>query len=496
MVAQVGSPVFITDSNLPYSGAITIPAGALGMLVFWGFDKNSVNGSTLSSVSCTGAGTFTIAQNVPTVAASFERCAGVAYASVSSTGTQTLSTTGPSAPNQGVIYAVVFLDAAPGPLVSGSGGDNTAGTAALAVTAASSATSLVYGFEAKYNAVPSAPSGWTSAGSAGVYNTEGARLSTADSPGASSTTFTAPAPDYSAAVIIALSSGPAGPSITSASSATPAKGSSLTLTGTGFGATQGSQSVQISGTTQTITAWSDTSVTITVSEGTNKYGVGVTASIWSGGTQSSNSYALTSLQPPAGYAFVDIGTPNTTAANRLTSSGDIASGDQIEYSNAANVTVLSDGTFSVSSGTTSFVVRVWTTGSGWGSSGTQTVTTVMIYRPSSDTSVTGWTFSGGASFSVVCGEAVYNSATYATSPDLSTPATAALDPPMPAGSYTVSVAGKRNATQGQARVVYLDAGNAPVGSTAWQALTGTEATYNLALTTTGTAVSVRLELQP
>lgn len=216
MVAQVGSTVFVTDSTSNISGvAVTVPVGALGMLIFWSFDSGT-NGSVVTAVSCTGAGTFTIAQNVPTVGASFERCAGVAYADVTSTGSKTFSVSHTSSISQGAIYAIVFVDSAPvaDSLVRGSGGDNTSASAALAVSANSTATSLVLGYEGKYNAVPAAPSGWTSIGSAGIYNSMGARISTADSPGASSTTFTAPAPDYSAAVVIALGTASA-PVITS-----------------------------------------------------------------------------------------------------------------------------------------------------------------------------------------------------------------------------------------------------------------------------------------
>ena len=65
------------------------------------------------------------------------------------------------------------------------------------------------------------------------------------------------------------------PTISSTSSATPANGSSLTITGTNFEASQGAGTVTIGGITQAVTAWSGTSITVTVGRGTNKYGVGV-----------------------------------------------------------------------------------------------------------------------------------------------------------------------------------------------------------------------------
>src|SRR6266851_2774554 len=44
-------------------------------------------------------------------------------------------------------------------------------------------------------------------------------------------------------------------------------GCSITITGTGFGATQGSSFVSFNGITATVTNWSDTSLTVTVPAG-------------------------------------------------------------------------------------------------------------------------------------------------------------------------------------------------------------------------------------
>ena len=175
----------------------------------------------------------------------------------------------------------------------------------------------------------------------------------------------------------------AAPDITSISDTTPYPGQSITLGGTGFEASQGTGSVKINGVTQTITAWSDTSITFTAVLGTNKYGTSYNIVVQNNTGDSSSGDTVT-MVTAAGYAYVDVGTPNTTAANRITAAGDIASGDQIEYEADGDVTVYADGTFEIASGATypySFDVRVWTTGDGWGSSATQPVDNHDVVTP-------------------------------------------------------------------------------------------------------------------
>lgn len=81
------------------------------------------------------------------------------------------------------------------------------------------------------------------------------------------------------------------------------------------------------------------------------------------------------ITAPSGVNYVVVGTP--AADNRLTASTDIASGDQIEWSNVqgtgmtiADVTVYADGSFSFTPGVTSFDFRVHNQTDGWGSIGT------------------------------------------------------------------------------------------------------------------------------
>lgn len=196
-----------------------------------------------------------------------------------------------------------------------------------------------------------------------------------------------------------LTGGGSTPAISSTSSASPANGGSLTITGTNFGASQGSGSVTIGGVTQTVTSWSDTSITVTVSRGTNKYGAALNVVVTDNSANSSSPYALTGLTPQADWSYVDIGTPNTTAANRITSVPDLASGDQVAYTTqGGQVVVANDGTFSVSTGVRSFDFEVWTSPDGWGGQATQyvraDVADTRLKKQRMRSSVMRWMYSG------------------------------------------------------------------------------------------------------
>jgi hypothetical protein len=151
---------------------------------------------------------------------------------------------------------------------------------------------------------------------------------------------------------------------------------SLTLTGSNFGSSQGAGGVTIGGVTQTETAWSNTGATISsIARGSLSYGAqNLVVSNNGGGASTPVSVTLT---PQSGWAYVTIGTPNATSANRITAVADMASGDQLAYDTKSGlVTVNSDGTFVVDPSVTSFGCELWSTGNGWGSTGTQTVGTV------------------------------------------------------------------------------------------------------------------------
>jgi IPT/TIG domain len=157
-------------------------------------------------------------------------------------------------------------------------------------------------------------------------------------------------------------------------------GSSATLTGTTFGSTKGTGHADIGGVAQTTTSWADTSIAMTVAIGTNKYGASVSVTVTNNAGDASAGWSTT-INPPTGWQYVDLATPYATAGNRVTSSADLASGDQIAWGNvtgSGTVTVFSDGTFVADGGVTGFDFKIWTSGSGYGSVGTQTLSSPAV----------------------------------------------------------------------------------------------------------------------
>jgi len=92
------------------------------------------------------------------------------------------------------------------------------------------------------------------------------------------------------------------------------------------------------------------------------------------GNRTTSSVML--LTSHSGYSRVTIGTPNTTANNRITSTPDIESGDIIDYGDVVGtgtVVVNNDGTFDADEGVTSFTAYVGNLIDGWGSAGVQSI---------------------------------------------------------------------------------------------------------------------------
>ena len=82
------------------------------------------------------------------------------------------------------------------------------------------------------------------------------------------------------------------PMITSLSPTSGVAGAAVTITGTNFGATQGTSTVKFDGTTATVTSWSNTSIAVTVPSGAATGNVVVTV-----GTQASNGVTFTVTTP-------------------------------------------------------------------------------------------------------------------------------------------------------------------------------------------------------
>ena len=191
---------------------------------------------------------------------------------------------------------------------------------------------------------------------------------------------------YALGLIVSESAGPTLSTIST--SALKYLDTGITLTGSGFGASKGTSSVVISPTnnaadanavTQTTTAWSDTSITFTVTRGALKYVSGTTYYVFVKTSGGNSAGQAVSLNPQTGWSFVDIGTPNTTASNRLTATPDIASGNQVAWGNATGtgtVVVTNAATFNTSGTITGFDFEV-NDGTAWGTTATQNLSAYL-----------------------------------------------------------------------------------------------------------------------
>jgi hypothetical protein len=123
--------------------------------------------------------------------------------------------------------------------------------------------------------------------------------------------------------------------------------------------------------------------------------------------------------------------------------------------------------------------------------------TTGIYRPSSDITDTGWTNSTGANSWDLLNETSYSDADYIVSPTLeaTTNIVMGLDGTMAAGTYTIRLRGKYSITSGQFRVILLNSSDTVQGTSSWQAVTGTYATYSIPITITGDATRIKIEVK-
>ena len=121
-----------------------------------------------------------------------------------------------------------------------------------------------------------------------------------------------------------------------------------------------------------------------------------------------------------------------------------------------------------------------------------------VARPSSDITTTGWSASSGVVLFDMIDEVTPSDTDYIISPDLNAspaPAVFGIAPTQATGTYDVNFRARQTTGVGDIRVLLLDSSGVTVGTSSWQTLTGTFATYSLSVTTTGTAARVRLEVQ-
>lgn len=161
--------------------------------------------------------------------------------------------------------------------------------------------------------------------------------------------------------------------------ATAFPGQSRTVTGSVFGATQGTGGVTIAGVAQTVTAWSDTSITFTTVQGNTKFGAGNALGVTTNAAQTANGTIELIVEPGTG-GYVNVVDPATADPSSLAfgfeaaGGAPVATGDQCHYvytgspGDPASMTVEPDTLVSALDQEGTVDVRFWdATDSTWGS---------------------------------------------------------------------------------------------------------------------------------
>lgn len=168
--------------------------------------------------------------------------------------------------------------------------------------------------------------------------------------------------------------GPAISSVSAVSNTGP-----FTILGSGFGTLQGT--VSIGGVAQTVTAWADGSVTCTAGIGTLKFGA---YDLTLADTDLATAVYPVTFNPLTGHSYKDLSGTLAPAANRITATPtDLAAGNQLEFwvsAGSGNAEVFTDGSFAVDNTVTGLTARV-NDGTGWGTTGAQTITIAASIPP-------------------------------------------------------------------------------------------------------------------
>ena len=162
-------------------------------------------------------------------------------------------------------------------------------------------------------------------------------------------------------------------------------GQSAVITGTGFEASQGSGTVVLGGETQTVTAWADTSITITVVQGGMDYNNNHDLVVTNDSAEASPGLTAT-LSADSDHNEIDVLNPvsDNTSLFYLASPA-VATGDQLETPKLTDqgktLTAAADGTFVITaaSGLQTFSIRVWdATDETWSASTVATINGVVV----------------------------------------------------------------------------------------------------------------------
>jgi RHS repeat-associated protein len=151
------------------------------------------------------------------------------------------------------------------------------------------------------------------------------------------------------------------PVISSLSTYAAPPGSPVTITGTGFGATQGTSKVTFAGYKATITSWSDTTIACSVPAGAISGYVGV----WVGGVASNGAYFVPATPPAITQVAPLAGATDTTVAITGSNFGTSKGSGSVSFAGVTAATVSWSDTSiiaSVPAGAAAGYVGVWQNG--------------------------------------------------------------------------------------------------------------------------------------
>lgn len=135
------------------------------------------------------------------------------------------------------------------------------------------------------------------------------------------------------------------------------------IVGTGFGEEQGTGVVELVDgaitSEQTVTAWGDTSITISVVLGNVRYG---SRTIKVTNDSAENNTLAVAVTVPSGVNYVNLAAPIASTGQYVTELGTLEDGDQLEWSGVqvgviGDVTVTDDSTYTWAAAVHSFLVR-------------------------------------------------------------------------------------------------------------------------------------------
>jgi hypothetical protein len=332
-VTVVDAPITTADA---YPAAITVSGAATGLIVAVGHSVGFGDASGPSSVSMGGQSLTQIgvaegaASSGHDVSLSFWALNETKIAAASNT---TLSFSGG---NQTGIATAYFTVAGSVDVetLSASGNISTATTGSVSL--ARSAGSLTFACSLHDNASfgfsnlsnPAEDNEITATNIDFVYGVEADTARTVDFTWDNASSRN----NSTLALNISEGASPSGPSLDTVPS-TAYPGQSRTVSGSGFGATQGTGGLTIGGVSQTITSWSDASITFTTVLGANSYGTGKVVELTTdaGGTDTGAVELV--ADTAGGFGVVTMSSPNTTDESSVAyqTTATVATGDQFEW---------------------------------------------------------------------------------------------------------------------------------------------------------------------